>query len=264
MKLLTLNTHSWREENQLEKIKIIAQTILQNQYDIIAFQEVNQRVETQKLGESSLKEDNFMLRVKAEIEKLGGPQYESYWEMSKIVRNEFEEGSSIMSRYPIIETACFPVTQNTSIRELKTRRIIKASVSIDGKMVDIYSCHLGWWHDEIEPFKYQIEQLVKEVNPSRFSLFMGDFNNNANIRNEGYDYLLEQKLYDTYTAAKEKDEGVTVQGEISGWQGNKEGLRIDLILSSQPVQVKTSRVIFNGKYKPIVSDHYGVEAEIDR
>ena len=40
MKLLTLNCHSWQEENQLEKIKYLAQIIKKNQYDVIALQEL--------------------------------------------------------------------------------------------------------------------------------------------------------------------------------------------------------------------------------
>ena len=38
MKILTLNVHAWIEENQLEKIDILAKTIEENQYDVIALQ----------------------------------------------------------------------------------------------------------------------------------------------------------------------------------------------------------------------------------
>ena len=37
MKLLTLNCHSWKEKNQIEKIKHLAQVIKEKQYDVIAF-----------------------------------------------------------------------------------------------------------------------------------------------------------------------------------------------------------------------------------
>ena len=42
MKLLTLNVHAWLEDNQAEKIDIIADTIVEKGYDIVALQEVNQ------------------------------------------------------------------------------------------------------------------------------------------------------------------------------------------------------------------------------
>jgi len=105
-------------------------------------------------------------------------------------------------------------------------------------------------------------ELVKEMDPKRLNILLGDFNNNANIRGEGYDHLMAQGLWDTYTLAEQKDMGATVEGEISGWKGNKELLRIDLILCSQPVSVKESKVIFNGKNKAVISDHFGVEVEI--
>ena len=58
MKLLTLNCHSWQEENQLEKIKYLAQIIKKNQYDVIALQEVSQSIKA-KITEGIIKEDNF-------------------------------------------------------------------------------------------------------------------------------------------------------------------------------------------------------------
>ena len=38
MKLLTLNVHAWLEANQVEKIEILAETIVEKGYDIIALQ----------------------------------------------------------------------------------------------------------------------------------------------------------------------------------------------------------------------------------
>ena len=121
---------------------------------------------------------------------------------------------------------------------------------------------MGWWHDEVEPFKPQCDRLMSEVNSKRLSILLGDFNNNANIEKEGYDYLLSYGLWDTYTLAEKKDIGATVEGEISGWIGNKKALRIDLILCNEKLTVKESRVIFNGENKPVISDHFGVEVEI--
>lgn len=47
---------------------------------------------------------------------------------------------------------------------------------------------------------------------------MGDFNNNALIRNEGYYYLISKGLIDTYCNAKIKDSGIIIRGEIAGWE----------------------------------------------
>lgn len=263
MKVLTLNTHSWHEEKQLDKIKHLAQVIKENDYDIIALQEVNQMVAAKFLADGILREDNYMLVLLQELEKIGAPKYYSYWNQSKVVRNSFEEGSCILSKYPIEETECFTVSKVTDPDALKKRNIMRVTIQCKNELMDIYTCHMGWWHDEIEPFKYQGDLLLKKLNKDRFSLLMGDFNNNANIRGEGYDYLLLGGLVDTYTLAEEKDDGATVQGEIAGWTGNKLDLRIDLILMTKEVAVKTSRVIFNGRHQEIISDHYGVEVELN-
>ena len=58
MKLLTLNCHSWQEENQIEKIKYLASVIKEEQYDVIALQEVSQRIDSRSV-DSKIKEDNF-------------------------------------------------------------------------------------------------------------------------------------------------------------------------------------------------------------
>ena len=92
---------------------------------------------------------------------------------------------------------------------------------------------------------------------------MGDFNNNALVRNEGYDYLINKGLVDTYFISQEKDSGITVSGEIAGWEAQSEKKRLDLILSNKEVNVKKSRVIFNDINRSIISDHYGVEVIIE-
>lgn len=56
MKLLTLNCHSWQEENQLQKIKYLAEIINEKKYDVIALQEVSQSIEAPYIYEN-IKED---------------------------------------------------------------------------------------------------------------------------------------------------------------------------------------------------------------
>ena len=44
MKFLTLNTHSWMEKEAEEKFQILLQDILEKDYDLICFQEINQEI----------------------------------------------------------------------------------------------------------------------------------------------------------------------------------------------------------------------------
>ena len=83
---------------------------------------------------------------------------------------------------------------------------------MNNENIDFYSCHTEWWNDEIEPFKYQADKLLNNINNERLSFIMGDFNNNAYVKDEGYDYLIKNGLIDTYTLAQVKANGVTVKG----------------------------------------------------
>lgn len=257
MKLLTLNCHSWQEENQIQKIKEIAKVIVKNNYDVIALQEVSQLIKSEIIYEN-IKKDNFVYVLNEEIKNLGCFDYEFIWSLSHIGFDIYEEGLAILTKLPIINKDSFFVSESVDIENYKTRKIIKATLNYNNKEIDFYSCHMGWWNDG---FKEQLNNLKKSSNfESKLSFFMGDFNNDANKRNEGYDYIIQNKFFDTYSLAKEKDNGITVKGNIAGWKDNKGDLRLDLILCNENIDVISSKVIFNGKNENIVSDHFGVEA----
>lgn len=261
MKLLTLNCHSWQEENQLEKIKHLAKTIQENDYDIIALQEVSQSI-VAGYESGNMKRDNYGLVLLRELEQLGVTDYNIVWGFSHIGYDIYEEGLAILTKHPIVKHDSFLISANTDTTYWKTRKIVSATISFKGQAITCYSCHLGWWNDEEEPFSLQVEQLMNRVKKEELSFLLGDFNNSAHIRNEGYDYLLNSGLYDTYELAKKKDVGTTVRGKIAGWDENEQELRIDLILSNQSINVVSSQVIFNGINKNVISDHFGLEVQI--
>lgn len=258
MKLLTLNCHSWQEDNQHEKISILADDIAEKSYDVIALQEVSQLIESETV-QGLIKKDNFALVLLGELEKQGVTDYSLVWDFAHIGYDIYEEGVAILTKHPIVEDHRFFISKSHDQSYWKTRKIVGATISYEGKPLTFYSCHLGWWTDNEEPFQFQVDNLMEQVTAESPFFLMGDFNNNALIRGEGYDYLLSKGLHDTFDTAAERDSGITVQGKIAGWDENKLDLRIDLILSSEKMPVKSSRVIFNEVNKPVVSDHFGVE-----
>jgi maltose 6'-phosphate phosphatase len=261
MKLLTLNCHSWQEEYQLEKIKCLAETIKEKSYDVIALQEVSQSIVEEKI-EGNVKNDNFLFVLLNELKKLGVTNYDHVWGFSHIGFEIYEEGSAILTKHQIEEKCSFFVTKSEDTTNWKTRKVVGAKIRFHNELVSFYSCHLGWWGDEEEPFKNQFDVLSTFIQRDETFFLMGDFNNDANVKDEGYDYLLSQGLYDTYQLAKEKDQGTTVEGKITGWDANKYDLRIDYIFTNKRVPVCRSNVIFNGVNKPVISDHFGLEIEI--
>ncbi|WP_196001293.1 endonuclease/exonuclease/phosphatase family protein [Clostridium sp. 1001271B_151109_B4] len=258
MKLLTLNCHSWQEDDQIEKIRYLAKVIKEKQYDVIALQEVSQSINS-KLLHAMIKEDNFVQLLIQELNKIDENKYNFIWDYSHIGYDIYEEGVAILTKHEIKDTKAFYISKSDNKKNYRSRKILSITVNVEGNDVDFYSCHTGWWNDDIEPFKYHADMLIENINNDRMAFVMGDFNNNAYVRNEGYDYLIELGLKDTYVMANEKDNGVTVRGKIAGWEMQEEDKRLDLILTNREIKVLESKVIFNGVNKDIISDHYGVE-----
>lgn len=260
MKLLTLNCHSWQEKDQIDKIKYLAKVINEKDYDVITLQEVSQLVNAESIN-PIVKKDNFALLLKEELDKYGMGKYNFYWDFSHIGFDIYEEGLAIFTKHRIINSESFFITKNQDRSYWKTRKVVKMTISYNKKDLDFYSCHVGWWNDDEEPFKNQVDNIIKRVNDNT-TFLMGDFNNNAFTRDEGYDYLIEKGLKDLYILSEEKDSGVTVKGKIAGWDENEEKLRLDLMLCNKNIKVKSVKVIFDGINKDIISDHYGVESDI--
>ncbi|WP_046176427.1 endonuclease/exonuclease/phosphatase family protein [Domibacillus indicus] len=254
MKLLTLNCHSWQEENTLEKLNILAGTIAEREYDVIALQEVSQ---SEAAGH-----ENYAKLLIEKLHELGQKEYTFIWDMSHFGYEIYEEGVAIITKHPVFSHESFFITDQHDIHNWKTRRIVKAEVEVDGRLLSFYSCHLGWWHDEEEPARKQLDRLLEHASSDKCSFLMGDFNGDPSVRGENYDYVLKAGFKDTYALAARKDNGFTVKGKIDGWDENKQDLRIDYIFVNKPVNVASSAVVFNGSNKPVVSDHYGVEIEI--
>lgn len=261
MKLLTLNCHSWQEDHQLDKINYLAQTIKENDYDVIALQEVSQHM-LGKQFKGQLKTDNYVVVLQEALQKIGVTDYEVVWDFSHIGFQVYEEGLCLLSKHPVIEKESFFISQTQDILNWQARRIIRAMINYKGELIDFYSCHLGWWGDSAEPSKVQFDNLNKRIVRERRSFLMGDFNNHAGIEGEGYTYTSQLGWLDTYQLAQVKDEGYTVKGKIHGWNTNSADLRLDYIFTTDHVEVLKSQVIFNGDNKNVISDHYGVEVEV--
>ncbi len=138
MKVLTLNTHSWLEENQLEKCKMIAQEIATGDYDIIALQEVNQTIAAQAIVPDGLycptdtlveiKEDNFALRLVEELQLLDCDYYWS-WTYSHVGYDIYHEGNTLLSKQPIIAKE-YLASQATDVWDHTTRK------NLSGYLID--------------------------------------------------------------------------------------------------------------------------------
>ena len=268
IKLLTLNTHSWQEADNASCLRHVAEAVLAEQPDVIALQEVNQQENGRQTsperlmasgyvpGGFSIVENNWALLLSEKLREAGQP-YQWSWAFVHIGYKTWAEGVALLSKHPITETRCADISRPDLPEDSWRRRRVLAIQNDQGWFC---SAHMGWWGDEIDPFQGQWERLnaVIQTMEGRCWL-MGDFNCPAHLKNEGYDLMIASGWQDCYARADQKDSGITVPGQIDGWRDQQvDGIRLDLCLAAQSGHTLQSRVIFNGDFYPVVSDHFGV------
>ncbi len=266
--MLTLNTHSLIEQNYEEKLVYFVNAIVKYEPDIIALQEVNQTSDESSLSDKfltgytqcqsaiPLKKDNHAYRV---VKLLLEKNINYYWTWLPIKNgyDKYDEGLAILSKKEILETDTVLVSCINDYNNWKTRKILGIYSGDEW----FYSVHLGWWDDKSDPFSDQWSRLSKHLTGKENVWLMGDFNNCAEIRNEGYDLIKNSGWQDTFEIAREKDDGITVGTVIDGWKDkitDTNGMRIDFIWTNSENRIERTNVIFNGKNEPVISDHYGV------
>ncbi|QQK07291.1 endonuclease/exonuclease/phosphatase family protein [Miniphocaeibacter halophilus] len=268
MKILTLNTHSWLEKNQKEKFNIFIDNILEEKYDIIFLQEINQSISAKEIERkdeeivelATVKEDNFGLLLKDELERKGLNYYYT-WDSTHIGYDIYDEGIAILSLNPILEVKSKIISSSLEYKSPKTRKATGIKIKYKDKNIWAFTLHFSWWKDGSFQYEWEkLREIIKEIDADLFIL-AGDFNNNANIRNEGYDLILKSGFYDSFNLAKEKIGEYTVESEIDGWACDTSNKRIDFIFLSEEVVVKKYEVVFKNKLQ--ISDHFGVKVELE-
>ena len=276
MKLLTLNTHSLQEEQYQKKLDEFVAGVLQEKPDIIALQEVNQSMDGPLAGEDlrggqfplscgrPIRKDNHAAQVAYALRQ-AGVDCSWAWLPIKLGYGKYEEGVAVLSLGRNISNVdvCF-ISKTRDYHNWRTRAVL--GVQTEGAADWFYTVHMGWWEDEAEPFSDQWERLhehlAEKVTKEKIWL-MGDFNGPDTISGQSYACILASGWMDTYQMARKKDSGITVLGIIDGWREKQKeqtaaGMRLDYIFCNQREQIDTSSVIFNGRNRPVVSDHFGV------
>lgn len=280
MKILTLNTHSLQEENYTQKLDWFVETILKEQPDIIAMQEVNQTADAELMPEAMLagqypvpgsvtvRMDNHAANIAYRLRQAG---LECYWAWLpiKLGYGKYDEGVAILSiGKPIRCVDKFPISRIVDYHNWRTRAVL--GVQVEGLEDWFYSLHMGWWDEDENGFLEQWKILSSCIASKRMCgpvWLLGDFNAPDAIPGESYSHMVSCGWIDTYQIAQTKDSGITVPGIIDGWREKLQdrqvdGMRLDYIWCNQAKEVLSSKVMFNGTTAPVVSDHFGVMIEV--
>ncbi len=291
MKIMTLNAHSHAVDMPASvsrrNLDNLADFILQQQVDVIALQEVCQTqsadiVKEEEIHgfaepgkeeerhrwavlskETVIRQDNYVWQLICRLQQKGF-QYGWTWDGIKTGYGIFDEGLAVISRFPIEKVETYYLSDSRDYQNWKTRKAIAADIRIGEQKTCFVCTHLGWWEDAKEPFASQMDRLQKALSEKKGNIYLlGDFNSPADERNTGYDFVKSYGWLDTWLLAGNGRHEVTVPGKIDGWDEEAEqGLCIDYIWSNYPVNIVSSRIVFSGKKEPVISDHFGVLAEI--
>ena len=186
MKLLTLNLHLWHEDDQINKLKKIANFIQENDVDICFFQEAAQ-LESNELIIDNIKKDNNAYLIKSFLDK----EYYLYFEYKKNGYEVYNEGWAILSKYPLINKEWFYISKIRNPKDWHTRIIVKASINYNNEIIDLYSSHIGW-DEGIEKHFDQIDEYMKNINQKNKFILAGDFN--CMYNSIQYKYILSKGL----------------------------------------------------------------------
>ena len=107
-KLITLNTHSIVEKNYEEKLKLFVDMMVAEQPDVIALQEVSQRIVSDEIevihpyyipceADTVFHPENHALRVANMLSERGVPYYWS-WASIKVSYDTYDEGVAIFCK----------------------------------------------------------------------------------------------------------------------------------------------------------------------
>ncbi|MFC4711019.1 endonuclease/exonuclease/phosphatase family protein [Enterococcus eurekensis] len=270
MKILTLNCHSWLEENKEVKFQQLVDKIIEEDFDVIALQEVNQ---TQGEEAGILDEwycfnndtwpilrDNFALAL-SEALLVEDKEYYWTWGFSHLSYGRFEEGLALFSKEPLLATVT-QVSECSDTADARRRILVSGVTETNGELVTVGSIHHSWWANDA--FKIEWQGMEKALMDNQNPLILaGDFNQIAGT--VGHELVLNSplKLKDSFEIAETTVGEATIEGPIDGWNDHEGSLRIDYVFVSEGIQVKNHTVTFDGVHAPLVSDHYGIMVELE-
>ncbi len=249
LNLLTQNLHCFAEENIPKNQQLLADTIIENNVDIIFLQEVAQ-MPTKDL---SLQEDNYALKVQQYLKKQGF-DYQLYYVPIKRSFSIYEEGIAMLTKKPLKQVSSRFISNIQDYEDWKTRKVLTGILELEGKEILLATTHFGWT-DLKEVFEEQFDAATKEFQNVDLAILAGDYNITPTAKE--YDYIAEQGWQDVMS----QDYELVIHPTFRGDQMTHDHpVRLDYIMTNKPVKLAYGKVLF---IEERISDHYGILASID-
>jgi len=267
--VLTVNLHTYQEDNQEAKFDLLAKTIATYDIDVVLMQEAAQRKDTPYVIGDTIRSDNMVYILQQKLLNNYSLSYDFAWDWSHYGFTNYEEGVGILSKAPLKYVKSEYVSSSTSVNNIQARKIIYGQIDLNGiGKINVASAHLSWRLSETsEEQNNQIKNLQIAMNTlavvrGGISIIGGDFNGNPTDDppwNEGYVKMTQDGFTDTlltaHPDANDKPRNSTydtVKGDFPG--------RIDYIYmkANESYHVDASEIIFTPDTLGTISDHYAV------
>ncbi len=275
MRLMTLNTHSLLGEDTEKALDILCAEIARREPDMVTLQEVNQSRSATLYQEALpggyrfcqdrvvLRQDHYGIRLLKRLQEKGF-SCDWSWLPVKVGYKRFDEGLLTISRRPMSEVRAIRLSEDRPYEDWRRRMAL--FVRTEGRSDWFVNLHMSWWRDTEEPFLAQWRRLLGAIPKGDRVWLMGDFNNDAGARGEGYDLVASNGFIDCFSVAQSKNGEETAVGVIDGWRDaetRRGKVRIDQIWCNRPIKVVSYETMFDGRATPPLSDHFGVWVEIE-
>jgi maltose 6'-phosphate phosphatase len=258
LKILTLNLHCYQEDDQDQKLSLIARAISDLNVDVVCLQEVAEHwnggrgdwmSNTARIIRERLRHSHYL-------------SYHLYTDWSHLGFDRYREGVALLSKYRFHSKDSRYVSSSRDVYDIHSRRAVMAQVHVPHVgLINVYSVHLSWWDCG---FREQFTRLRRwaesEHRADLAATFLcGDFN--APAGSQAYFFVAGQGEYeDQFLEATSRDLFDRVfrkpwrQDPESGLSASP---RIDFIFKRKDsaLRILSARVLFTDRDYGRVSDH---------
>lgn len=278
IRILTLNLHSWQENDQDRKLSAIADAVIKEEADFIAFQESAQNRNSPYADQYKfIRTDNTSKIISDRIREKSGKKYPYIWDWAHYGFDVYEEGIALLSLHECTGHESRYISESVSREDIFSRKVFGAQYLVNGIKINIFTVHVSW---KSSPLDGRSMTELKNLNEfvhhfenrfgGGFSFVCGDFNVNpvsGPLMSEGYFFMTENAKYsDTYLEIhREANTHSHSEDHSSMIHAAPMDGRIDYIFRSEknPFRTEKAEFIFTRKKYGLVSDHYGYIAEFN-
>ncbi len=276
LSVLTLNLHTYQQHPRHcpfqtmhlheREVRIIAEAIMQQNIDVVCFQEVGEYMHDPIASPYGEAPSNMAFRICRKLREWGGPRY-IFQDWSHIGFQRWREGTAILSRYPMRHNYAAYVSGCHSKTNYMSRNVTLSMIEAPKfGLLHVANVHLSWAHHGFYQEYQKLRQLIDSRRHfgMRADIMAGDFN--APAGGDAYRHIVGGAEYvdQFYELHPSRFFEPSYRGQIDGWR-HSPPKRIDYIFKRNggPLRVKSMDVIFNDSFYPAVSDHFGYLARFE-